>query len=384
MKAHERNKINNDILMVGDTPDELARLQEHLIAEHGTVLMTDQQSDGVKLFIEHRPSILMLAFEEVEKAEHFYLSLFRHDSHIQQHPHQTLLLCKASDSEKAYQLFKSGSIDDYVADRPLYDPHRLHMSVKQSLERHRIDHHRQLNSRLEQLSSGVDQFNNLTRKMVETGTSQSRDSLRKFHLFTNRLSDDIKQLEKEMRGQSRGDSSLITSRFDDLLITNLNEGGTAFEKLLTDNEQWFDEFNMSYTENIAELQKIRPTPKRIKALFIDDDELYLELIADMLDDEFTEIIATSDCSQALANLPIINPDIVLLDYKMPIIDGIKALKIIKSDHKTAAIPVIMLTGAHSRELVEQSLHAGADGFIVKPGDRNLILEKIHSIISERT
>lgn len=65
------------------------------------------------------------------------MSLYEKDPAIYSKPHKTLLLCRGQESEEAYELCKNGIMNDYVADRPMFDPFRLRLSVKQALEFHR-------------------------------------------------------------------------------------------------------------------------------------------------------------------------------------------------------------------------------------------------------
>jgi len=127
--------VNKCVLIVSDSTDELSDLQQLLVVDVGSCLKTDSELEGLRLFNENHPSVLIFAFQTVEKAEHFYLSLYQHNDQLRAVPHQTLLLCKSNESSKAYQLCKSGTFDDYVADRPLYDPFRLRLSVLQALNR---------------------------------------------------------------------------------------------------------------------------------------------------------------------------------------------------------------------------------------------------------
>ena len=73
-------------------------------------------------------------------------------------------------------------------------------------------------------------------------------------------------------------------------------------------------------------------------------------------------------------------DLIFLDYHMPEIDGVKGLSMIRSDERTKKVPIIMLTAASDRGIVEASIKAGASDFIVKPPSKDLILKKIQTHI----
>jgi len=65
---------------------------------------------------------------------------------------------------------------------------------------------------------------------------------------------------------------------------------------------------------------------------------------------------------------------------MPGLDGIAVLKHIKSNPNTSAIPVIMLTGDSSREVVAQCIEEGAAEYLIKPSDRDTLLSKIQLVL----
>jgi two-component system cell cycle response regulator len=75
-----------------------------------------------------------------------------------------------------------------------------------------------------------------------------------------------------------------------------------------------------------------------------------------------------------------NPDLILLDIKMPMGGGIKAFDNLRNNIKTENIPVIFITAYPSAEVKKQVIDMGADGFISKPFSSEELLNKIRSII----
>jgi DNA-binding response OmpR family regulator len=117
-------------------------------------------------------------------------------------------------------------------------------------------------------------------------------------------------------------------------------------------------------------EQVRPL-----VLVVDDDELQLKLLAKVLNDVgFTVQTATSG-TQALAALAQHQPGLVFLDINLPDIDGIELLRRFKAADAWARIPVIMITGQSERNVVVESMRAGASDFLVKPFDRAVVVGK---------
>jgi hypothetical protein len=77
-----------------------------------------------------RPAVLVLAFKKLDKAQRYYLGLYRIGRAVHAHPHRTVLLCSKDEVEAAFDLCKRDYFDDYVLHWPhAQDGHRLSMSV---------------------------------------------------------------------------------------------------------------------------------------------------------------------------------------------------------------------------------------------------------------
>jgi len=100
-------------------------------------------------------------------------------------------------------------------------------------------------------------------------------------------------------------------------------------------------------------------------LIVDDDPTTIEVLADALAGEYEVIFATSG-AQALRLLDANLPDLVLLDVMMPGIDGYEVCRRLKQSPRTAAIPVIFLTGMDQEEDEAKGLSLGAIDYVTKP------------------
>ena len=103
-----------------------------------------------------------------------------------------------------------------------------------------------------------------------------------------------------------------------------------------------------------------------KILLVDDEPLNLKLYDKMLKDSDFQIITAANGQECLNNVREHFPDLILLDWNMPVMDGIEALEILKKDAETKDIPVLMITGVMtSSEDLSFAMSIGAIDFLKK-------------------
>jgi two-component system response regulator len=74
-----------------------------------------------------------------------------------------------------------------------------------------------------------------------------------------------------------------------------------------------------------------------------------------------------------------HPHVILLDIKLPLIDGLEVLRRIKSDERTRTIPVVMLTSSREERDLIESYRLGVNSYIVKPVDFNQFKESARNL-----
>src|SRR6266568_140863 len=116
-------------------------------------------------------------------------------------------------------------------------------------------------------------------------------------------------------------------------------------------------------------------------LIIDDEKVFLDLTSIILRNRGYQVTIASDAVSGLALIPQIKPQLVLLDYMMPVMDGLTALKEIKSRYPDTY--VIMFTGKGSEEIAVELMKAGASDYILKPFNNQDMVERIESVLKLR-
>jgi DNA-binding response OmpR family regulator len=118
-----------------------------------------------------------------------------------------------------------------------------------------------------------------------------------------------------------------------------------------------------------------------RVLLVDDDEEFVSALAERLClRNYDAAIATSG-QAALSEIQKKCPDIVLLDYKMPGMNGMETLKRITTND--SSIDVIIVTGSLDADIGESAMSAGATDYMVKPLDVEELLGKLENIRQKR-
>ncbi len=118
-----------------------------------------------------------------------------------------------------------------------------------------------------------------------------------------------------------------------------------------------------------------------KVLLVDDEVEFGSALAERLRLRGFDARAVSEAEEALKIIQEAAPDIVLLDFRMPGMDGIEALKIIKENKPS--VEVIMLTGHGDIKSVEEGMKSGAFDYIIKPVDIGELVLKINQAQKKR-
>ena len=118
-----------------------------------------------------------------------------------------------------------------------------------------------------------------------------------------------------------------------------------------------------------------------KILVADDEQEIRNLLDHFLKGQGYEVILASDGHEALKLAVEENPQVIILDIKMPGLDGLEVCKQLKENEQTKLIPVIVITGFEDNKM--ESLNIGADDFVNKPFDMAEISSRVRSALRIR-
>ena len=130
---------------------------------------------------------------------------------------------------------------------------------------------------------------------------------------------------------------------------------------------------VSVMENVAQGREAQSLKKNI--LLVDDDASFLKMVKDWLSDDYRVTIVSSGM-QAITYIAKSRPDLILLDYEMPVTSGPQVLEMIRSEVGTSNLPVFFLTGKGDKESVTKVLSLKPEGYILKSTGKNELVSQI--------
>ena len=137
-------------------------------------------------------------------------------------------------------------------------------------------------------------------------------------------------------------------------------------------------------ENLSSIKNGTPMTDSLlyaKVLIVDDERAITELLQEVYESEQCLVETASNGSEALDKLSSFHPHMILLDIKMPIMNGVEALKAIQT--RSPETEVIMVTAVNDINLAEECMHNGAYGYVVKPVDLDKLLNESRDALNHR-
>lgn len=122
----------------------------------------------------------------------------------------------------------------------------------------------------------------------------------------------------------------------------------------------------------------------MRIAIIDDSPTFLELTRSVLEDvPGCDVTVFSDAGVGLEWCLTNDPDLLLLDYVMPDMDGIRFIRSLRRDARGRELPVLMITGRDDKAVLEDALRVGATDFLRKPADRGELLARVRNLLRLR-
>lgn len=117
-----------------------------------------------------------------------------------------------------------------------------------------------------------------------------------------------------------------------------------------------------------------------RVLVVDDEEDFRIIIRDVLSSAGMEVATACDGQEGLEAVKAAAPDVVLVDWMMPRMDGEQFCRALRQQESLRRIPVIMLTVRRTADEELEALHFGVDDFIIKPFKAEDLLARVRAVL----
>ena len=122
---------------------------------------------------------------------------------------------------------------------------------------------------------------------------------------------------------------------------------------------------------------------RARILYVEDDQDIRGPISQILAILGYQVMCVDNGEQGVEMAEKWKPDIILMDLRMPVMDGFKAINQIKTNPKTSHIPIFVVSAWSSKKERTKAKLEGADEFFVKPPDLNQLIDSIERAVAEK-
>jgi CheY-like chemotaxis protein len=123
--------------------------------------------------------------------------------------------------------------------------------------------------------------------------------------------------------------------------------------------------------------------RKPRVLIVEDTLDSRELYAQYLRQEGWEVGDATNGQEALVLATTFEPDVIVMDLSMPVLDGIEATRLLKKDPRTRHIPIIAMTAFSDAPKEIQARHAGCEMFVAKPCMPDHLLQVLEGLVSDR-
>jgi len=378
--------IVETIMIASDSASDAARVKALLHTEFQHVHISIAPDAVPGDFVRYRPNVLVLAFNSLEKSEHYYLELYRLCEEVHQQPLRTVILCNQNEIGRVYELCKKKYFDDYILFWPMTDDSsRLSMSI------HHLFHEL---TTIKSQGATMGEFYTHARNLVELEKKLNQQIVQggqRIEVTSQAIEQASKKVGAALDGFSR---RLISGALPDTIEVKSAEGMEhEIDRLKREEvqpqfsaaiqttqplKQWAEKLQQEcepYLKSARVLNAMAES-SRPTILVVDDDEIQRIILNKLLTARNYSLLFARDGIEALNVLKNKHPSLILMDIMMPNMNGMEATRQLKTNPEFAGIPVIMITGKSEGEVVNDCMKAGAVDFVVKPYEHATLLAKI--------
>ena len=233
-------------------------------------------------------------------------------------------------------------------------------------------------------------------RIADTGCGISEDALKM--IFNPFFQDPESELSKRNQGSGIGLAlckGIVELHHGSISVQNLKSGGAEFTITLPLGEKWMEgDEKVRISKDLEKYSSPKILPdlyqksnhishdKTYKMLIVEDDDDMREMISSIFHNSY-EVRTASDGSEGFSIAKSWQPDIIISDVMMPVMNGLSLCAKLREEFETCHIPVILLTAHYSVRTSLNGMDAGADAYIAKPFNIDMLAAKCRSLLENR-
>ena len=371
------------ILIATDSVTDAELVKNLLHPEFDHVFLSTAPAHAVSDFDQQRPDVLVLAFNELEKSERYYLGLYRLSQVVHLHPHRAIILCTKEDVKRVYELCMKNYFDDYVLFWPMtFDASRLLMSIHNGMrDLAAIKTNAPSVAEFAAQARNLAELENKLDHQVAQGVRHIEASNLAMEQAEQGIGSALDEFSQKIIAGAQPDAVNPDALKNEISRFKQEEIHQHFHAAADSNQslmQWAKKLEQECEPQMESARALNAMAERIRpvVLVVDDDEFQRKIIGKLLDAENYRLIFAFNGFQALGVLRKTKPEVILMDVMMPDMDGMEVTRRLRKVGQFARTPVIMITGNSEEKVVLECMKAGATDFVVKPLDRAILVDKI--------
>ncbi|ARD45892.1 hemerythrin domain-containing protein [Colwellia sp. PAMC 21821] len=335
------------------------------------------------------PKVLLLSSNNIKSTIEFYINyLEEYEQNIA--PHSAILLINNRETFRAYLACENGLFDDYAIINPLNEPYRLKLVLLKELkliENRKNDSLEQLvNDGEDELASCIEHGVALKKSFISSVNKCEKDILSATGIAVENK--EAKAVLQNLIGLSLGQmnenaSSSIQYILDQLLELKASHEdikANVVESNQPEHKTVIGVNTALLTSDDQDLENLQSTC--YKVLVAEPSDMFTRVIDKIFSDTVFKHVLVNDGKEALDEIHNFKPDVVLLAYDLPTLNGIEVTKIIRQEGNK--VPIIAYTQHRDRESIKRWFPLGLSGYLIKPSKKSAILKSINKAIQSPT
>ncbi|TWX46552.1 hemerythrin domain-containing protein [Colwellia hornerae] len=370
-----------DVIMIYQDKEDVTLALQQILALDIKFKAYKYDPKNINKIAEMKPKVLLLSSNNVKNTIQYYINfLEEYKQNIA--AHSAILLINNRETSRAYLACENGLFDNYVIINPLNEPYRLKLILLQELQL--IESHK--HTSLEQLvSAGEDEL----ASCIEHGVALKKSFLHEIKkceagiLLAADKAVDNKDAKKvlqnligftleEMNENVSGNIENIIEQLIDLK-TNKDVIKHGVDKFHNPKNKTIVGVNPELLTADDEKGATRKTA-RYKVLIAEPSNLFTRVIEEIFSETVFKYLLVNDGQVALSKITTFKPDVILLAYDLPTINGLDITKSIREEGNN--VPVIAYIHHRDKAVIKSWVPLGLSGYLIKPSKKSMILKSV--------